>query len=87
MHLENGEISLPICSKQCALEVYKTERHDDGLYKAENGRLKFCIEMLGVYSVIWVMCTDIEGHGKKLMSECPCILDKRIKVRPTGCNK
>jgi len=52
MHLVNGEISLPICSKKCALEFYKTERHDDGLYQAENGRPKICIEMLGVYSVI-----------------------------------
>jgi len=38
-------------------------------------------------ALLWVMCTDTEGHGKKLMFECPCILDKRIKVRPTGCNK
>ena len=46
MHLVNGEISLPICSKKCALEVYKRERHDDGLYQAENGRLKICVERL-----------------------------------------
>ena len=38
-------------------------------------------------ALLWVMCTDIEGHGKNFTYECLCNLDKRIKERPTGCNK
>ena len=46
---------------------------------------KFVLKCWVCIALLWVMCTDIKD-GKNFMFECSCILDKRIKVRPTGCN-